>query len=174
MTKTFDLEAEVRDLCARRDIYDALCRYMRAQDRLDPVLHRSAFHDDAWVDCGLMNGTADEFVAFAQGFLADCEGSQHVIGQVQISVNGDTALGEVYFNAWHRIFEAGAPKDLIVAGRYIDEYTCKNGEWRISRRREIVDWARTDDPADSFLSENPLLRGARRGTDFSQTRDWPF
>ena len=61
----FDLEAEVRDLCARRDIHDALCRYMRGQDRLDPVLHRSAFHDDAWVDCGLMQGSADEFVSFA-------------------------------------------------------------------------------------------------------------
>lgn len=41
----FDLEAEVRDLCARRDIHDALCRYMRGQDRLDPELHRSAFHE---------------------------------------------------------------------------------------------------------------------------------
>ncbi len=173
MSKPFDMEAEVRDLCARRDINDALCRYMRAQDRLDPVLHRSAFHDDAWVDCGLMNGTADEFVAFAQGFLADCDGSQHIIGQVQISVNGEAASGEVYFYAWHRIFEEGAPKDLIVAGRYVDEYTCKNGEWRISRRREIVDWARTEDPADGFLAGNPLVRGARHGTDFSQTRDWP-
>ena len=32
----FDMEAEVRDLCARRDIHDCLCRYMRGQDRLDP------------------------------------------------------------------------------------------------------------------------------------------
>lgn len=173
MTKPFDLEAEVRDLAARRDIYDAVCRYMRGQDRLDPVLHRSAFHDDAWVDCGLMNGTADEFVAFAQGFLGDLESSQHIIGQTHFEIDGDTASGEVYFYAWHRVHEAGQPKDLSVAGRYVDEYTCKNGEWRISRRREIVDWARTDDAADSFLSANPVIRAARQGNDFSQTRDWP-
>ncbi|MFN4136786.1 MAG: nuclear transport factor 2 family protein [Novosphingobium sp.] len=169
----FDMEAELRDLCARRDIHDALCRYMRGQDRLDPELHRSAFHDDAWVDCGLMQGSADEFVAFAQGFLADLDGSQHIIGQAQIEVRGEQASGEVYFCAWHRLREEDGPKDLIVAGRYVDEYTCKNGEWRISRRREIVDWARTDPAADGFLEGNPLVRPGRRGTDFSQTRDWP-
>lgn len=173
MTRPFDFEAEVRDLAARRDIHDAVCRYMRGQDRLDPVLHRSAFHDDAWVDCGLMNGTADEFVAFAQGFLADLESSQHIIGQVQIAVDGDRASGEVYFYAWHRIREDGRPKDLIVAGRYIDEYACRDGDWRITRRRELVDWARTDDAADGFLAANPVIPGARRGHDFSQTRDWP-
>lgn len=169
----FDLEAEVRDLAARRDINDCLCRYMRGQDRLDPVLHRSAFHDDAWVDCGLMNGSAAEFVAFAQGFLGDIEGSQHIIGQVQLTVNGDAASGEVYFFAWHRLLEEGVPTDLLVAGRYIDEYACRNGDWRIVRRRELIDWAKSTPAADQFLRDNALPMGARRGADFSQTRNWP-
>lgn len=168
-------EAAIDDLIAKDAIHDALCRYMRGQDRLDPVLHRSAFHDDAWVDCGLMNGTADEFVAFAQGFLADLGGSQHIIGQVQIAVDGDRASGEVYFYAWHRITEDGAAKDLLVAGRYVDEYACRDGDWRIVRRCELVDWARTDPAADAFLADNPQLgRGGRRGADFSQTRKWPI
>lgn len=173
MSKPFDLEAEVRDLAARRDIEDALCRYMRGQDRLDPVLHRSAFHDEAIVDCGLMCGSADEFVSFAQGFLADLEGSQHIIGQVQIEVRGDEASGEAYFYAWHRI-PGEEPKDLSVAGRYIDEYACRNGEWRIVKRREIVDWVRTDSATEgSFYADNPAIpRGARQGADFGQTRDW--
>lgn len=173
MTKSFDLEAEVRDLAARRDIHDALCRYMRAQDRLDPVLHRSAFHDDAIVDCGLMAGTPDEFIAFAQGFLADLDGSQHIIGQVQLDVQGDTASGEVYFYAYHRV-PGEQPMDLSIAGRYVDEYACRNGEWRILKRREIIDWVRNDPASDgSFYIDNPTIpRGARRGEDFSQTRDW--
>lgn len=169
----FDLEAEVRDLAARRDIMDALHRYMRGQDRLDPVLHRSAFHDDAWVDCGPMAGTADEFVAFAQGLLGDFVASQHILCQVQVSVDGDTGSGEAYFYAWHRIVQEGEPKDLIVAGRYIDEYVCRDGDWRIRRRREIVDWARTDPIADEFMANTPLVLAGRHGTDFSQTRDWP-
>src|SRR5690606_24670199 len=108
------------------------------------------------------------------GFLADLEGSQHIIGQVQIELRGDEADGEVYFYAWHRIIEDGEPKDLSVAGRYVDLYTCKSGDWRISKRREIIDWTRTDLAADAFLAENPLLNlGKRRREDFSQTRNWP-
>ncbi|RVU05697.1 nuclear transport factor 2 family protein [Novosphingobium umbonatum] len=174
MTKTFNLEAEVRDLAARRDIQRALMRYMRGQDRLDPVLHLSAFHADAYVDCGLMQGSAQEFVDFAQGFLADLESSQHIIAQSDIEVNGAVASGEIYFYAWHRLHQDGEAKDLIVAGRYIDEYAERDGDWRIVKRRELIDWARTDPAADGFLAENPHLpRGARRGADFSQTRDWP-
>lgn len=174
MSKPFDLEAEVRDLAARRDITAALMRYMRGQDRLDRALHLSAFHENAYVDCGLMQGSASEFVDFAQGFLADLEGSQHIIGQVDIDLRGDEASGEVYFYAWHRIREDGEPKDLSVAGRYVDEYACRDGEWRIAKRRELIDWARTDPAADDFLAANPILpRGGRSGTDFSQTRDWP-
>lgn len=174
MRRPFDLESEVRDLAARRDIHDAICRYMRGQDRLDRDLQRSAFHDDAYDDCGLMAGSADAFVDFAQGFLADIEGSQHVIGQVQLDVRGDEASGEVYFFAWHRIREDGEPKDLMIAGRYVDEYACRNGEWRIVKRRELIDWARTDPATDGFLAEHPYLpRGGRRGSDFSETRDWP-
>ena len=164
----------IGELIAKEAIRGALCRYMRGQDRLDPVLHRSAFHDDAWIDCGLMSGTADEFVAVAQGFLADLEGSQHIIGQCDIAVDGERASGEIYFFAWHRVREDGEPKDLSVAGRYVDEYACRDGDWRIVRRREIIDWARTDPAADGFLNDNPMLpRGARRGADFSETRDWP-
>jgi hypothetical protein len=38
-----DIQAEVRDLAAGRDIYGAVCNYMRGQDRLMPALQRSAF-----------------------------------------------------------------------------------------------------------------------------------
>ena len=107
------------------------------------------------------------------------EGSQHIIGQVQIKVRGDKADGEVYFYVWNRIHGEGEPKDLSVAGRYIDLYTCKtwrmaNGDWRISKGREIINWARTDSAADGFFADNPMVpRGKRRGEDFSQTRNWP-
>ena len=169
-----DLEAEVRDLCARRDIYDAICNYMRGQDRLMPDLHRSAFHDDAFVDCGPFAGDADGFVGFAQGFLANCKGSQHTIGQAQIRVDGNVAYGEIYFVAWHRIVEDGGDKDLFVAGRYIDEYQDRGQGWKIAKRRELIDWARTDAPSDSFLSgPMRLVMGARGAEDFSNQRTWP-
>jgi hypothetical protein len=171
----FDLEAEVRDLAARRDIHDAIQRYMRAQDRLLPELHLSAFHEDAYVDCGLYAGPAAGFVEFAQGFLRELKGSQHLIGQVQIKLDGDVADGEAYFIAWHRVVEEGEEKDLFIAGRYVDRYEKRNGEWRIAKRRELIDWARTDPAADGFMKDyaDKLVVGARGEDDFSVSRDWP-
>jgi SnoaL-like domain len=169
-----ELAAEVQDLAARRDIHNALCNYMRGQDRLMPDVHRSAFHDDAYVDCGLFAGDAAGFVKFAQGFLANCKFSQHVIGQVQIKVEGKVAHGEVYFIAYHRIVDDGVEKDLFVSGRYVDRYEDRGGGWKIAKRRELIDWARTDPAADSFLKEQTaLVMGARGQADFSNQRVWP-
>lgn len=171
---TFDLEKEVRDLAARRDIAQAVKDYMRGQDRLDWDLQRSAFHDDADLDCGLYRGGPDGYTDFAQGILADFKGSQHIIGQIDIALVDDTrANGEVYFFAWHRITEDGEDKDLLMAGRYVDEYECREGAWKILRRREIVDWARTDPVTDHFIrDETSINLAGRRGADFSDTRDW--
>jgi hypothetical protein len=171
---TLEPTAALHDLCARRDIYDAVCRYMRGQDRLMPELQRSAFHDDAYVDCGLFAGDAAAYVNFAQTLLANFKSSHHLIGQVQIEVDGSVAYGEVYFLAWHRQVEDGVEKDLFVAGRYVDEYQDRGGGWKIAKRRELIDWARTDPAADSFLHEaKGLILGARRDHDFSNQRNWP-
>ena len=167
------IDAEVRDLAARRDINRAINAYMRGQDRLDPALQLIAFHEDADVDCGLLRGNREEFTTFAQDFLADMEASQHIIGQVDLSVDGDRASGEVYFLAWHRTIKQEQRYDLFMAGRYIDEYACRDGRWAIVKRREIIDWGREDKASDGFMADMPLLHLAgRRGADFSQNRDW--
>ncbi|AXB78080.1 nuclear transport factor 2 family protein [Novosphingobium sp. P6W] len=166
----FDLEAEVRDLAARRDIADAAARYMRGLDRLDPVLQRTAFHDDAVVDCGLMKGSADEFVDFAQGFLADMGATHHLLGQSRIAVTGETASGEWYFQAWHSLpTPEGSVRDLFISGRYLDEYACRDGDWRIVKRVLVTDWVKDDPGTLDFFAANPgAPRGGRRGADPSQ------
>ncbi len=172
---SFNAEAEIRDLCARRDITDCVHRYMRGLDRLDPALQRSAFHDGAFVDVGLMAGPVDEFITFGQDMLATMDATHHFLGQIRIEVHGDTAQGECYFQAWHGARdEAGDPRDLFISGRYVDEYACRNGEWRIAKRKLITDWVKEDPANHSFYVANPTTnRGGRRGEDFSQTRDWP-
>lgn len=168
-----DIEAEVRDLAARRDIKRSIMAYIRGQDRLDSDLQLTAFHEDADVDCGLLRGTREEFTEFAQGFLAEMEGSQHLIGQIDLTIEGDRANGEVYFFAWHRMVENEERFDLFMAGHYIDEYACRDGRWAIVKRREIIDWGRKDKVSDAFMADMPLLHLAgRRGVDFSQNRDW--
>lgn len=166
----FDIEAEVRDLAARRDIADAAARYMRGLDRLEPELQRSAFHDDAVVDCGLMKGSANEFVAFAQGFLADMNATHHLLGQSRIAVDGETATGEWYFQAWHSVSQPdGGVRDLFISGRYLDDYACREGEWRIVARTLVTDWVKDDPGTLDFFAANPgAPRGGRAGADPSQ------
>lgn len=174
MSDTFDLEAEIRDLAARRDLAAIAARYARGLDRLDAPLVRSAFHDDAWIDTGGFKGGPDAFVAYCMDFLGAMGGSQHLLGQSIITIDGNRAQGEVYFQAWHAArLAADAPTDLFIAGRYIDEYARREGEWRIAKRLLISDWA-TNAPADSFLDASPgSNRLGRRGEDFSERRDWP-
>jgi hypothetical protein len=175
MDEPFDCEAELRDLAARRDIAEVAMRYMRALDRLDRDLLLSAFHDDAWVDAGLFKGAPDEFAGFCMDFLGAMDGSHHLMGQQRVSVAGARAEGEVYFQAWHGTRDPdGAPRDQFNAGRYIDENERRGGGWRIAKRKLITDWV-SDTPADhGFLAANPATnRGARRGADFSERREWP-
>lgn len=170
-----DLEAEIRDLAMRRDINDAVQRYMRGLDRLDPDLQRSAFHADAVIDCGLMKGGVDQFVAFSQDLLAGMDATHHMLGQVRIEPDGNGARGECYFQAWHRTQdEDGCVRDLFIAGRYIDDYACRDRQWRIAARTLVTDWV-TDSPGSlEFFTANPdAPRGARGGADLSQTRDSP-
>lgn len=170
----FDLEAEVRDLAARRDITDAVQRYMRGLDRLDGPLLRSAFHDDARIDVGLTATGPDDYVPFCMELLVGFGPTHHFLGQIRIELTGtQSAQGECYFQAWHGTRDdQGGERDLFISGRYVDDYTCKNGEWRISRRKLITDWVK-DDPANrAYLAANPGVQtGTRDGRDFSQTRD---
>jgi hypothetical protein len=158
ITELVDLE-QIRDLSRR---------YMRGLDRLDLVLLRSVFADDASVDYGFFKGSAFDFVEFAHGVLSQHLANHHLIGQMLIDVEGDAAVGEIYFQAFHRIVEDGEEKDLFISGRYIDRYQRRHGAWRIAFRSEINDWARTEPAADDALKSNTkALVGARCPEDYS-------
>jgi len=172
LATAYDIAAEVRDLAARRDIADAAHRYMRGLDRLDAALQRQAFHDDAMIDCGLMKGPADEFVAFCQDLLGTMEATHHLLGQHRIEISGESATGEAYFQAWHGVRdESGGVRDLFIAGRYLDEYACRDGEWRITSRLLVTDWVKDDPGSLDFFAANPgAVRGGRHGADPSYTQ----
>ena len=62
-------------------------------------------------------------------------------------------------------------RDLFIAGRYIDDYACRDGEWRISARTLVTDWVKDDPGSLDFFEANPSApRGTRGGADLSQTR----
>lgn len=165
-------DPQIDALISRQEIYDLSCRYLRAQDRLMPELHRSVFWDDATTDYGFYKGGPDGFVAFAQNALKDHLANHHMMGQAFIEIEGDVAFGEVYFQAFHRVVEAGGEQDLFISGRYVDRYERRDGVWKIAHRTELVDWARTEAAADGWLKSTPaVLVGARGAADLSNQRE---
>jgi len=152
----------------REEIRNLSRIYMRGLDRLDLVLLASVFADDATVDYGFFQGSADDFVTFAHQALKDHLANHHMLGQMLIEVDGDDAVGEIYFQAFHRIVEDGEEKDLFISGRYVDRYEQINGSWKIAFRAEVNDWTRTEPAADRFFQQNTqALRGARLPDDYS-------
>lgn len=152
----------------REEIRELSRRYMRGLDRLDLTLLASVFAETATVDYGFFQGSARDFIDFAHGALKDHLANHHMIGQMMIHVQGDEAVGEIYFQAFHRILEHGEEKDLFISGRYLDNYVRCDGAWRIAFRSEVNDWARTDPAADDALKANKAaLLGARSPNDYS-------
>jgi hypothetical protein len=158
----------IDELLAREEIRALSGAYMRGLDRLDAALLRSVFHDDATTDYGFFQGAPDAFVAMAMGALRSHAANHHMLGQINLRLEGDAAFGEVYFQAFHRIATDGKDFDLFIAGRYVDRYEKRGGAWKIAFRAEVNDWARTEPAADVyFQSDTRSLRGARAPDDLS-------
>jgi len=152
----------------REEIRDLSRRYMRGLDRLDLDLLASVFHIDATVDYGFYQGSAREFVNFAHQALKDHLANHHMLGQMLVEVDGDDAVGEIYFQAFHRVKEDDQEKDLVISGRYVDRYQRRDGVWKMAFRSEVNDWSRTDPAADLyFQADTGSLRGARAPEDYS-------
>lgn len=146
---------------------DLAALYMRALDRLDEALLAAQFWPDARCEYGIFSGAPADFAAFCMAALKDHARNHHLIGQHLVDFAGaNEAFGEVYYQAWHRTFDAqGAPRDLFIAGRYLDRYERRGGIWKIAYRAELVDWLRDDPASDAMLARAPFLIGARKPDD---------
>ena len=154
----------IDELLAKQQIYELSCKYMRALDRGDVELMRSVFFEDAWCEYGFLNTSGPEFAEFTMMALGGHVANHHMIGNVLIEVEGDEAFGEVYFHAYHKVAAASGDgfEDIIIAGRYLDRYERRGGEWRIAYRSERNDWSRTSPTNDPYFEISPqALRGGR-------------
>jgi hypothetical protein len=158
MTHTADDRFAIQDLAAL---------YMRGLDRLDGALLEAQFWADARCEYGIFSGNPADFAAFCMAALADHACNHHMLGQHLIDFTGpDEAFGEVYYQAYHRIaVEAGEPRDLFIAGRYVDRYARRAGVWKIAYRSELVDWVRDDPATDAMVAATPFIMGQRKPAD---------
>ena len=148
-------------------IIDLAALYMRGLDRLDGALLAAQFWPEARCEYGVFSGGPADFAAFCMEMLKEHRRNHHMLGQHLIDfVSEEEAFGEVYYQAYHRVFDhSGAPRDLFIAGRYVDRYERRAGAWKIAYRSELVDWVRDDPASDAMVGVAPFIMGERKPAD---------
>lgn len=133
---TADAAARLAD---RVQIEEVLARYCRGVDRCDEATLAAAYHDDATDDHGTFTGPAHEFAAWAtKGAAQVWHASHHTVANVIIDWTGpDSAQVECYVLAFNRRVDDGPVE--VFAGRYLDCFERRNGDWRIAHRTALRD-----------------------------------
>lgn len=162
------MDEAVRNLLDKQACTELVYRFARGLDRCDEAIVRSVFHPDGTDDHGAFKGDVEAFVTWVFPLLRTMERTQHVIGNVLVEVAGDRAWSESYFVAYHDLTSpAGDPLRMTVAGRYLDQFERRGGEWRIAHRQFVSDWSASDPRTDMWDRDNPAGRlfGRRDLTD---------
>lgn len=140
---------DVQKLLDKQACVELVYGVARGLDRCDEALIRQAFHTDATDDHGQFKGNVDEFVAWVFPLLRTMERTQHLIGNILVQPVGDVASAESYVVASHDMADRnGRPIRLTVAGRYLDRFERRQGEWRIAHRTFISDWSASEPRSD--------------------------
>lgn len=150
MTTVADIApGELQALLDRQAIVDKLGRYCRAIDRLDRELGRSVFHSDGRVDLGaaVYQGDARGAIDFIIASHSRTLRSSHQLGSATIAFDAarDTAGSETYFHSATRLLINDKPIQVRVWGRYLDQWSKRDGEWAIDHRRTVFDFDETAD-----------------------------
>jgi 3-phenylpropionate/cinnamic acid dioxygenase small subunit len=150
----------VQELCDRLDIAEVLARYCDALDQRRWELLAAVFAADASADYGSVGTpTGVEAIASAiRNTIENLDATQHLIGNVQVQVQGDTATAQCYLISQH--VRAGQPggEEYLLGGRYVDELARTPDGWRITFRRLDRMW--TSGNRDVVRRATPPAGGA--------------
>ncbi len=156
----------------KSEITDVITTLARGIDRIDENLLRSVLHPDATIDLGpgIFQGTGNDYVTWVLGVLHGVRSSHHLIGNVRVDLDGDTALVESYFHAHLRLDKPTGREDVFMGGRNLDRMERRPsgpaGVWKIVHRKQVLDWVRTEAVSDIFYHQNPdALWSYRTKTD---------
>jgi hypothetical protein len=160
----------LQQLLDREAIRDCIYRFCRGVDRVDEEALRSVYWPDATGRHGAHQGDATSFIQSVMTNRRAGGRAIHLIGNVLIELRGDVAAVESYFRTTLDGRDAqNRPQETLLAGRYIDRFERRNGEWRVSARTVVYDWVRhtrleSEMDAESFGARQPA--GAYKPADF--------
>jgi hypothetical protein len=153
----------VRELADRQAITDMIYRYCRSMDRIDVELGYSIWHDDATADYGaeVYQGSGRGFIDHVCEQHRRCLTHVHQVTNILIELDGDRAGSESYVVSDLRAGAGDQVKHITTWGRYIDQWSRRDGRWGIDKRIAIRDFSEMRDVTPMQLPE----RGARGPSD---------
>lgn len=131
----------LQTLLDRQEIAELCARYTAALDTKDWELLRSCFAAaPAFVHPGGRLDGWEQILARTSAALAPLTRSQHLLGNILVSVDGDRATSSCYFHAQH--VRSGTPGGelYVIAGRYDDTLRRTDDGWRIAERVQTYLW----------------------------------
>jgi len=135
---TYDVE--VRQLLDRQAIIDVTIAYTWALDSRRFEDLRDVFAPDATAALPADLHGADAIIERISKALTPLDVSQHLIGNHQVRLDGDTATCRCYLQAQHVRHGVEGGENFIVAGRYEDRFVRTPVGWRIAHRSLITMW----------------------------------
>jgi hypothetical protein len=140
----------VRILEDKEAIRTLLATIARGTDRYDGTLLAGAIHADAVLDMGGKVMTGAAFIAALRPPMSPRPGRMHILGNECIGVAGDAARSESYLVSCQDVLVDDLRKTRIRAGRYIDRFERRDGEWKLAARTMIDEWARIDTVSEAI------------------------
>lgn len=126
---------DLETLLAERAIERRLFAIARAMDMRDWAALDAILLPDAVADLGLgAIAGRDAIVTFIRSFLDECGPTQHMLGNIVVDVNGDTAVSRAYVDDRHVGAADKAHLSFATLGEYRDQWRRIDGEWWLVRR----------------------------------------
>jgi hypothetical protein len=136
---------ELHEISDRLEITDVLIRYTRAIDTGDWDRLDTVFTPDADIDYtesgGIHAGFGEVKPWLAEMLPAFFPKRMHMLGQLEIAVDGDSALVSAYFHNPMPVDDGrGGTKIVEIGGIYHHSLTRTQEGWRSRKLREEVVW----------------------------------
>ena len=132
------MDLDARQLADRQAIVEVIDRYATSLDAKDYERFKTCFSEDAVVHYSDDLVGPEPTAAYAESVLAQFAHTQHLLGNYDITLDGDRASARTYMHASHVTSEGGI---WVVGGTYIDRFERRDGDWKIVERTLEGKWS---------------------------------
>lgn len=128
-------QQSIEALLHKQAIEQVLYRYTRACDQRDWNLFEQVFHPDIEVNYNdeFKSRGSSEVVALIKGFLGGCGPTQHLMGNLSVTVEGNQASSSCYVRAAHAGTADREHQIYEIWAEYRSHFVLEGEQWLIDR-----------------------------------------